>query len=160
MTTHLVEVDPTALLQKLERPALTPAQEVELTTLINARLPLELVGENPATFHALTIATMAQAVGEIVGALPVDPVFRLLFARELVEHGGRVVGERIVAGGYPVVTETARGLISTAVLKRVDQLIAVEDLSRPAALDDIARTAALAVRVCLGEAVRTSIGIN
>lgn len=147
---HEIESEKIARAGGLTEP-LTAEQEAEVGRLTADRAAVELLNEPADARPTLVRAIFGDALGEVVGVLPVAD--RAGFERELVELAARQVGECIERGRYPEVAADQRQVIADSAIKKARELVAVESPSRPASIAAIRDHVGRLVAVVMGPRV-------
>ena len=143
-----IEVDVNGFLASIDEPALTPAQEAEVSTLVDDRLSGALEGTPPDALELVTNAVALRAASEVAGLIDPDPI---ALGIELSEIGARVASARISAGKYPSFSEGQRDMLILQLRRRVQALLS-SGLSHAEMRVKIREFAEMAVAIIMGSA--------
>lgn len=148
--TITIDADDTRrLLELIDHPELTAAQNQDLERIVVQRLPAALSGFPTHAHQAIASFVVAQVVAEIAGLKSV--LDRESFGVELTAWGATAAKNAICAGNYPDVTAPQYEAIKNSVAQLIAALLKRDRVIRSEAIPAVCDRAAVAVLVTLGE---------
>ena len=148
--TITIDADDTRrLLELIDHPELTAAQNQDLERIVVQRLPAALSGFPTHAHQAIASFVVAQVVAEIAGLKSV--LDRASFGVELTAWGATAAKNAVCNGRYDEVTDAQYEMIRHSVAQLITSLLTRERLIRSEAIAAVRERAAVAVLVTLGE---------